>query len=139
MENRVSTNRLYKSREHKMIAGVAGGLAQYFNADPTLVRLAMVAGFLIPPLGGIVFLGYIILAVVVPERPLGEEEPAVAASSIDTSRAREIGGFLLLGLGALLLAGNMGLFHLFDWFSWRLFWPLALIGFGALLLMRRRD
>jgi phage shock protein C len=125
-----------------MIAGVAGGLAQYFNADPTLVRLAMVAGFLIPPLGGLVFLGYIILAVVVPERPLGEAEPAVTASGIsgiDTSRAREIGGFMLLGLGALLLAGNMGMFHLFDWFSWRLFWPLALIGFGALLLMRRRD
>ena len=34
--------RLYKSNENKMIDGVCGGIAEYFNIDPTLVRLAWV-------------------------------------------------------------------------------------------------
>ena len=32
--------RLYRSRTEKMIAGVCGGIAEYFNIDPTIVRLA---------------------------------------------------------------------------------------------------
>lgn len=139
MENRVSSNRLYRSREQKMIAGVAGGLAQYFNVDPTLVRVAMVAGFFIPPLGGMVFLGYIIMAIVVPQRPVGEAEPLVTATRLDSTRAREVGGVILLGLGALLLAANLGLFNLFDRIAWNMFWPLVIIGLGVLLLVRRRD
>lgn len=38
MENK----RLYRSRKDKMICGVCGGIAKYFNIDPTLVRLAFV-------------------------------------------------------------------------------------------------
>jgi phage shock protein C len=38
----VSTKRLTRSRRHKMIAGVCGGLAEYFELDPTVVRVAYV-------------------------------------------------------------------------------------------------
>ena len=34
--------RLYRSRKDRMICGVCGGIAKYFNIDPTLVRLAFV-------------------------------------------------------------------------------------------------
>ncbi len=34
--------RVYRSQSQKMIAGVCGGIAEYFNVDPTLVRLAWV-------------------------------------------------------------------------------------------------
>ncbi len=55
--------RLYRSRTEKMIAGVCGGIAEYFNIDPTIVRLIWV---LITLLGGAGVLLYIILWIVMP-------------------------------------------------------------------------
>ncbi len=37
------TKRLYRSKQEKMIAGVCGGMAEYFDVDPTIVRLLWVA------------------------------------------------------------------------------------------------
>ncbi len=58
--------RLYRSRDERMIAGVAGGLAEYFGIDPTLVRLAFVAFTLA---GGSGVLAYLILAIIMPLEP----------------------------------------------------------------------
>ena len=58
--------KLYRSDENKMIAGVCGGIAEYFNIDSTLVRLAWVVFCL---LGGSVLLAYIIAALIMPDRP----------------------------------------------------------------------
>ena len=58
--------RLYRSRTDSVIAGVCGGVAEYFNIDPTLVRLAFVLVFLV---GGAALLAYIIMWVVVPLEP----------------------------------------------------------------------
>jgi phage shock protein PspC (stress-responsive transcriptional regulator) len=55
--------RLYRSRTEKMIAGVCGGVAEYFNTDPTIVRLLWV---LITLLGGAGVLLYIVLWIVMP-------------------------------------------------------------------------
>lgn len=58
--------RLYKSNKNKMIEGVCGGIAEYFNLDPTLVRLGWI---LLCALGGCGILAYIIAAVVIPRNP----------------------------------------------------------------------
>ena len=58
--------RLYKSNENKMVCGVCGGIAEYFDIDPTLVRLGWV---LLCALGGSGILAYIIAAIVIPGRP----------------------------------------------------------------------
>lgn len=58
--------RLYRSRRSRMICGVCGGVAEYFNIDPTLVRLGLI---LFACLGGSGVLGYIIAAIVIPEEP----------------------------------------------------------------------
>ena len=58
--------RLYKSNENKMIDGVCGGIAEYFDIDPTLVRLGWV---LFCALGGSGRLAYIIAAIVIPRNP----------------------------------------------------------------------
>ena len=58
--------RLYKSNTDKKIAGVCGGIAEYFNIDATLVRLGWVVFSL---LGGSGLLAYIIAAIIMPERP----------------------------------------------------------------------
>ncbi|CCJ34138.1 MULTISPECIES: PspC domain-containing protein [Caloramator] len=60
--------RLYRSRTDRMIAGVCGGIAKYFDMDPTIVRLLWV---LIVMLGGSGILAYIICWIVIPEEPIG--------------------------------------------------------------------
>jgi len=112
-----------------MIAGVCGGLAQYFNIDPVLVRLAFVALTLAT---GAFLLVYIALAIITPERPLGEAEPTIT-SRPSAGRGRELVAYFLLGLGVLLLAGNLGLFRAAYW-GW--IWPLIIIGIGVFLVLR---
>jgi len=55
--------KLYRSRTNRMIWGVCGGLAKYFNIDPTIVRIVAVATLFIGSLG---FWVYIIMALIVP-------------------------------------------------------------------------
>jgi phage shock protein C len=60
--------RLHKSREEKKLFGVCGGIAAYFNADPTLVRLLFIiaafASF------GAMLLLYLIMAIIMPSQPV---------------------------------------------------------------------
>ena len=58
--------RLYKSSENSMLCGVCGGIAEYFDIDPTLVRLAWVVLGL---MGGSGLLAYIIASIVIPVDP----------------------------------------------------------------------
>jgi phage shock protein C len=67
--------RLYRSEKNKMIAGVAGGIAEYANIDPTLVRIGWVVGtILLAPTIPVSLALYIILAVLVPVQPSGTFE-----------------------------------------------------------------
>jgi len=59
--------RLYRSRDDRMLAGVAGGLAEMWDADPSLVRI--VWALLVVLTGGIFLVVYIVMAIVVPEEP----------------------------------------------------------------------
>lgn len=58
--------KLYKSSKNKMIDGVCAGVAEYFNIDPTLVRIGLV---LFCAMGGAGILAYIIMAIVMPRNP----------------------------------------------------------------------
>ena len=59
----METKRLYRSRENRMVCGVCGGIAEYFDIDPTLVRLAWVV---LTFFGGSGILAYIIAAIIIP-------------------------------------------------------------------------
>ena len=64
---------LYRCRHDRRIAGVAAGVAEYFDLDPTIVRLVwLVSSFF----GGFGLRLYIGMAIVVPNEPLTEPEPA---------------------------------------------------------------
>ena len=136
VENSAAPKRLFRSQKERMVAGVAGGLAQYFNVDPVLVRLALVALVLVPGLGGIVLIGYVAAAIIVPKRPAGEAEPAITGSSVGIGDGRQVLAYILVAIGVLILAGNLGWYALIQW---HLVWPLVLIAIGALLLIRQRD
>ena len=55
--------KLYRSETNKTVCGVCGGIAEYFNIDPTVVRVGWV---LISLLGGSGLLAYIICAIIIP-------------------------------------------------------------------------
>jgi phage shock protein C len=59
--------KLYRSRTNRMVSGVCGGLGDFANVDPTLVRLLFVAGTIFS--GGVLFLVYLAMIFVVPEAP----------------------------------------------------------------------
>jgi phage shock protein C len=60
-------NRIYRSRQERMVAGVAGGLAEYVDVDPTIVRLIWVAALLTT--GPIAFFLYLLCAIIIPREP----------------------------------------------------------------------
>ncbi len=60
------SKRLYRSKTDRKIAGVCGGLAQYFDIDPTIIRVIAVVSIFFTGAG---IIAYIVLALVVPIEP----------------------------------------------------------------------
>jgi phage shock protein C len=58
--------RLYRSRDERVIWGICGGMAKYFNTDPVLVRVLWVLSLFLCGFG---VLAYIILIFVIPLEP----------------------------------------------------------------------
>jgi len=59
--------KLYRSRSNRMLAGVAGGAAEYFNIDPIVIRLVFVIAAIFGASLG--FWVYVIMWIAVPEKP----------------------------------------------------------------------
>jgi phage shock protein C len=59
--------KLYRNRKDRLIWGVAGGLAKYFNVDPTIIRILFGISLFIGSLG---FWIYIIMTIIVPIEPI---------------------------------------------------------------------
>ncbi|MFZ1080580.1 MAG: PspC domain-containing protein [Candidatus Kryptoniota bacterium] len=133
--------RLYRSRKNTIIAGVAGGLGEYFDIDPVFVRVIFVVATLAGASG---LLAYIILWIVVPKEKFvfqtstqtAEGESNVEQKNTDYEyryRRRHggvIGGIVLVVLGALFLADNY-----LPFFSFSNTWPLILVAIGVGLIM----
>lgn len=66
--------RLYRSRDDRMLAGVAAGVAETLDADPSLIRIAW--ALLTIFTGGIALVVYVVMAIVVPEAPAGYDTTA---------------------------------------------------------------
>jgi phage shock protein PspC (stress-responsive transcriptional regulator) len=66
--------KLYRSADNRWLAGVCGGLAQYFSIDPTVVRVIFVVLALFG-LGGAIL--YLLLWVLLPNEPTGEEQAII--------------------------------------------------------------
>jgi len=83
-------NHLFRSRDDRMLAGVAGGLAELWDADPSLVRI--VWALLVVLTGGIALVVYIVMAIVVPEEddlapiaPLAAAPPPASGGATDAA------------------------------------------------------
>ena len=76
--------RLYRCRDNRILAGVAGGVAEYFDLDPSLVRILFFVSMFF---GGIGLLLYIGMAIIVPLEPLSAEAVAAGAGVSRAGRA----------------------------------------------------
>lgn len=139
---------LVRSRKHRMIGGVAGGLAEYFEIDPVIVRVL----FIVATLGwGLSLVAYIILWIIVPDESkvemdnyfnkkepgdINSEPSIIEVESLEKKRSnrRLIGGIILICLGMVFLMDNF-----YAWIHWHNFWPLILIAFGAYILYKSRN
>lgn len=62
--------RLYRSRTNRVLGGVCGGIGNYMNVDPVLIRVAWVVGFFALGLG---FLAYLISWIIIPDEPYQQQ------------------------------------------------------------------
>lgn len=135
--------RLYRSRIDKKIAGVCGGIAEYFNIDSVLIRLAFVLFALADGIGIVL---YIIAWIIIPENPNQKGKKTKVESVVektankankqikkDKGNGSVVIGIILVLLGAFLLLKNM-----LSWFNFRYFWAAAIIVFGIYLLTKRK-
>ncbi len=127
--------RLTRSARDRMWAGVAGGLAEYFDVDPALMRLLWVAAAIVT--GGLAVLVYLALWIVMPREGQVENGAggphALADGESERGEARRAAGIVLVVLGLLIFAQQAGLFRV----NWSLLWPLLLVAIGVALLLRR--
>jgi phage shock protein C len=61
-----ASRKLYRSTSNRQLAGVCGGLAEYFNLDPTLIRVLFI---ILAVLGGSGVILYIAMWIIVPKQP----------------------------------------------------------------------
>ena len=153
--------KLYRSTVDKMLGGVAGGLAEYFDIDSTLVRVLFIV---VVFLGGGGIIAYIILWIVVPQKPYeilkgfqdkstteetgksefyqstNEDETftmnnsGVASSVTQTNNKQTWIAIILIVIGGLLLLDN-----LLPRFNFDHYWPVILIGIGIGLLLKAKN
>ena len=137
---------LFRSRRNRMISGVAGGIAEYFDIDPVIIR----ALFIITTFAwGTSILVYIILWIIVPDEskvyafnvnqpppPMQEQPTAMDTEEIHKKKEnrRFTGGIILIIIGTLLFLDNIVTMSVFGHL-----WPIALIALGIYILIKNNN
>lgn len=116
--------RLYRSRTDKIIGGVCGGLGEYLEIDPVIVRI--VAVLLLFTGWGL--LAYIVAWIIMPMAPEGYQAPHTDGG---IKKSTYLPGFLLILLGVIIIMQQ----HWY-WFDIGQLWPLLLIAVGLVLIFR---
>ena len=83
-----NVKKLYRSTSDRMVAGICGGLGDYFGLDSTLVRLIFVIGSFVS--FSALFWIYIIMLIVVPEEPIASQTVVDAPVEVAESEPEEI-------------------------------------------------
>lgn len=145
--------RIYRSKEDKMIAGVCGGIAEYFEIDSVWVRLAAILTVF---MNGIGLLLYIVAWIIMPENPNQKDKPKTISErlvsestkkfkenhknnketqkkiekTVNTREGKFLGGLLII-VGSYFFIERY-----FPFLNIGNFWPVLIILFGIFLLIR---
>jgi phage shock protein C len=139
----MNTQKLWRKKDDKVIAGICSGLGQYFNSDPILFRFAFLA--LLFAGGSSIFI-YIILWIVLPSEPFSIKSETIYTEAINASNTDNnikemqsmdstslVFGLLLISGGVLLLLNN-----LVPYLKMQKLWPVILIMIGLGLLFNKK-
>jgi phage shock protein C len=131
--NDYQERKLYRSQVNKMVAGVCGGLAEYFRIDATLVRLIWV---ILSLSGGIGVIAYIAALIIIPVNP---EQVSTEESGTLVKDKSLFWGSVLIIVGGFLLLKQFGLFHSFSFWQipWQAVWGALLVSIGLLLVFKK--
>jgi phage shock protein PspC (stress-responsive transcriptional regulator) len=137
----MSHKKLTRSVSNKVLAGICGGLGKYLDIDPIVFRVI----FCVLGLSGTGIIAYFILMFVIPSEndvensastsPINEEWVEDVAKKVKEEvnyNVKKHGSAFSIIFGVILI--SIGFFFLFPWFHFRLFFPIALIACGLLLL-----
>lgn len=141
--------RLLRSTTNKVIAGVCGGLGDYFNIDPTILRILFVA---LVVWGGSGVLLYIVLWLVIPEagkeslpvdqrvQQAGQEIGSKAQDMAKSLQTNRLSGGVIVGAVLIVIGASSVIQAYVPWrvFRWEIFWPVILIAFGLALIIKRK-
>jgi phage shock protein PspC (stress-responsive transcriptional regulator) len=138
--------RLYRCRENRVLAGVASGVAEFFDLDPTLVRVLWFISILFGGIGLVVYIG---MAIIVPNEPLAIDGSVVVDHAATTGEGGPLApeghrhathgdgrGTMFVGL-VLILFGGLALIDtlLPSWVdAGRYLIPAFVVGLGVLLV-----
>lgn len=134
--------RLHRSQDNRFLFGVAGGLAEYFDAEPVLIRVGWV--LLTIATAGIAALAYIVMAIFTPDserqqieftsEPSSDSRDGIVESDRPSKRhiLRNILGVGLIVAGMIILLGNLGVFGSIPW---DIVWPVAISLLGVIILL----
>lgn len=128
-----SKSKLYRSETNKVLAGVCGGLGEYFDVDPVILRV-IVAVLTVFGGGGVVL--YILLWIFIPTKSSSkdyindnvEELKEKTRDIAKNGNGRFFLGLIVIFVGLSILAENLG-FYVFREI-WK-FWPVLLIILGV--------
>lgn len=133
----MSRKQLYRSVKDRKIAGVAGGIGEYLEIDPAIVRLVWLLAILF---GGAGFLAYLIAWIVIPEEKVNtneednlQEKPVSSVGKTELTSGLTFIGVLLIVIGIYLLVKQFIPFGLINYF-----WPIIIIGLGIFLLIPKK-
>jgi len=132
-------NRLYKSNTDKVFEGVCGGLGEYFNIDPVIIRLVWVVLIIF---GGTGVVAYLIAMFIIPKRTdSGEEEALKSSPAANESYSSRFWGTLLISAGILLMISFVGpvtgIFAGAAFLMTSILWPVLVIGLGIYLFFKQ--
>ncbi len=134
-------NRLYKSEKDKVFEGICGGIGEYFNIDPVIIRLMWVVLVIF---GGTGIVAYIIAMLIIPKRPdLEAEEIKPELEKTPEAYSNRFWGLIMIIAGILLLFGIVGpiagIFAGIAMAMGHVLWPVLIIGLGLYLYFNQSD
>lgn len=138
----MNNQKLYRSYSNKVFAGVCGGLAEYFDVDPIVIRILFVLMVLF---GGTGIVLYIAAIFIVPKRPymMNDSAPAQPETTpgVKSESVRNWFGIALVIIGILLLLSNMEIFHFFNFLedAFEFVFPVLLIILGMAIIYYRQS
>ncbi|MFH1214520.1 MAG: PspC domain-containing protein [Candidatus Neomarinimicrobiota bacterium] len=142
--------KLYRSKKQRILAGVCGGLAEYFEVDPVIVRLIWIVLIVF---GGVGVLAYILAWIIIPFTSENSAEPESAAAMpatqaqtnppVQPQNLRLFWGIVLILVGVLIIAHQfwwpLDIFRMMMRNIFKFFVPALLIVLGIFVILQKNS